>query len=104
MLATPLADAAARNLERNDALLASVSSVKSSHIAISQSNKILTKTLTAVSANITNNRRMSSLHKKKAKHNDSSHVTHGRMELDSHADTIVLGSNAIIMQIHKSGM
>jgi hypothetical protein len=35
--------------------------------------------------------------KKKAKHNDGLHVTHGRMELDSHADTIVLGSNAIIM-------
>ena len=51
-----------------------------------------------VSANITNNRRTSSLHKRKARRNDSTHVTYGRMELDSHADTIVLGSNAIIMQ------
>jgi hypothetical protein len=30
--------------------------------------------------------------------NDSSQATFGRMEIDSHADTIVLGSNAIIMQ------
>ena len=51
-----------------------------------------------VSANITKNRRTSALHsKKRAKQHDSSHVTHARMELDSHADTIVLGSNAIIM-------
>ena len=40
---------------------------------------------------------MASLHKRKAKQHDSSHVIHGRMELDSHADTIVLGSNAIVM-------
>jgi 2-polyprenyl-6-methoxyphenol hydroxylase-like FAD-dependent oxidoreductase len=39
-----------------------------------------------------------SLHKKKANHNDGSHVTYGCMELDSLADTIVLGSNAIIVQ------
>jgi hypothetical protein len=55
-----------------------------------------------VSANTTKNRRTSSIRKNKqnnkAKHNDSSYVTHGRMELDSHADTIVLGSNAIILQ------
>jgi hypothetical protein len=30
--------------------------------------------------------------------NDSSNVRYGRMELDSHADTIVLGSNALILQ------
>ena len=50
-----------------------------------------------VSANITKNRRTSSLHKKKAQQRDGSNATYGRMELDSHADTIVLGSNAIIM-------
>lgn len=52
-----------------------------------------------VSANTTRNRRTSSIRKNKqqnkAKHNV---VTDGRMELDSHADTIVLGSNAIILQ------
>jgi hypothetical protein len=40
---------------------------------------------------------MAPLHKRKAKQCDSSHVIHGRMELDLHADTIVLGSNAIII-------
>ena len=30
-------------------------------------------------------------------YNDSSPPIHGRMELDSHADTIVLGRNAIVM-------
>jgi hypothetical protein len=50
-----------------------------------------------VSANITNNRRASSLHKSKAQQRDGSNATYGRMELDSHAGTIVLGSYAIIM-------
>ena len=38
------------------------------------------------------------MNKRSRKHNDSSDATYGRMELDSHADTIVLGSNAIITQ------
>jgi hypothetical protein len=50
-----------------------------------------------VSVNKTSQRRASSINKNKRKHNDGSNVTYGRMELDSHADTIVLGSNAIIM-------
>ena len=35
---------------------------------------------------------------KSSMRNDSSSVQYGRMELDSHADTIVLGSNALILQ------
>jgi hypothetical protein len=53
----------------------------------------------AVSANITMNRRKSYIHKTTSRvRNDSSNAVYGRMELDSHADTIVLGSNAIILQ------
>ena len=52
-----------------------------------------------VSVNKTSQRRASSLNQSTLtrKHNDSSKVVYGRMELDSHADTIVLGNNAIIM-------
>ena len=50
-----------------------------------------------VSVNKTSQRRASSINKNKRKRNDGSNVTYGRMELDSHADTIELGSNAIIM-------
>ena len=64
---------------------------------ITQSKKMVTFSTTVVSANITFNRRTSSIKNKSRLHNDSSNVTYGRMELDSHADTIVLGSNAIIM-------
>ena len=55
---------------------------------------------TAISVNKTSQRRTcSSIKKGSRQHNDSSHATsYGRMELDSHADTIVLGSNAIVMQ------
>ena len=49
-------------------------------------------------ANITFNRRASSVKNKKSRlHNDSSDLIYGRMELDSHDNTIVLGSNVIIM-------
>jgi hypothetical protein len=51
-----------------------------------------------VSVNKTSQRRTSSVNKNPRKRHDHSHATYGRMELDSHADTIVvLGSNAIIM-------
>ena len=52
-----------------------------------------------VAANKTYNRRTSHINKTVTrKHNDGSMATYGRMELDSHADTIVLGRNAIILQ------
>ncbi len=54
-----------------------------------------------VAANITTNRRAASVrkHPKSSRvNNDSFETTYGRMELDSHADTIVLGQNAIILQ------
>jgi Reverse transcriptase (RNA-dependent DNA polymerase) len=52
-----------------------------------------------VAANLTYNRRTSHIHKTKTSAaNDRSTPTYGRMELDSHADTIVLGSNAIILR------
>ena len=65
--------------------------------------KCLTSELTAVvAANITTNRRAASVRKKAMStshmRNDSSSVQYGRMELDSHAGTIVLGSNALILQ------
>ena len=51
-----------------------------------------------VSVNKTSTRRASSINQNKRKGNDGSHAPiYGRMELDSHADTIVLGSNAVIM-------
>ncbi len=50
-----------------------------------------------VSVNKTSQRRTSSVNKNLRKRHDHSHATYGRMELDSRADTIVLGSNAIIM-------
>lgn len=51
-----------------------------------------------VSVNKTSTRRTSSINQTKRKRNDGSRAAiYGRMELDSHADTIVLGSNAIIM-------
>lgn len=54
---------------------------------------------TVVAANVTYNRRTSYINKTATrKHNDGSIATYGRMELDSHADTIVLGRNAIILQ------
>jgi hypothetical protein len=56
---------------------------------------------TVIAANITTNRRTASVRKKHSTsrmRNDSSTATYGRMELDSHADTIVLGSNAIVLQ------
>lgn len=62
---------------------------------ITQSKKMVTFSTAVVSANITSNRRTSSINNKSRLHNDSSNVTYGCMELDSHADTIVLGSNAI---------
>jgi hypothetical protein len=47
---------------------------------------------TVVVANKTYNRRTSHINKTVTrKHNDGSMVTYGRMELDSHADTIVWG-------------
>ena len=53
---------------------------------------------TVVAVNKTSQRRTCSINKKdRRKRNDNSHVTYGRMEIDSHADTIVLGSNAIII-------
>jgi Reverse transcriptase (RNA-dependent DNA polymerase) len=54
-----------------------------------------------VAANITMNRRASSIRKKSMlsrMSNDSPTPIYGRMELDSHADTIVLGRNAIVLQ------
>jgi hypothetical protein len=57
---------------------------------------MVTFSTTVVSANITFNLHTSSIKNKSRLHNDSSNVTYGRMELDSRADTIVLGSNAII--------
>ena len=53
---------------------------------------------TVVAANKTSNRQTSSINRVARMSNDSSQATFGRMELDTHADTIVLGSNAIIMQ------
>ena len=55
---------------------------------------------TVVAANITMNRRASSTKKttKQPHHVPRVVSTHGRMKMDSHADTIVLGSNAIILQ------
>jgi hypothetical protein len=50
-----------------------------------------------VSVNKTSQRRASSVNKNTRKRHHSSDTIYGRMELDSHADTIVLGSNAIIM-------
>ena len=46
---------------------------------------------------MTSKRRTSSLNKAPRDHRDGAITTYGRMELDSHADTIVLGSNAIVM-------
>jgi hypothetical protein len=54
---------------------------------------------TVVAANITLNRRTSYIHKMTSRvRNDRSVATYGRMELDSHTDTIVLGSIAVILQ------
>jgi hypothetical protein len=55
---------------------------------------------TVVAANITTNRRASSTKKthKQRHHVPREVATHGCMEMNSHADTIVLGSNAIILQ------
>jgi hypothetical protein len=50
-----------------------------------------------VSVNKTSQRRTSSVNKSVRKRRKDSHATYGRIELDSHADTIVLGSNAVIM-------
>jgi hypothetical protein len=51
-----------------------------------------------VSVNKTSKRPMSSVRNRDVHRHQSHHrVTYGRMELDSHADTIVLGGNAIIM-------
>ena len=57
-----------------------------------------------VSVNKTSLRRTSSVNKNSfaSGPNDSHAATYGRMELDSHADTIVLGSNAIIMTLHHT--
>ena len=67
-----------------------------------QSTVTFSKVLhTVVAANITTNRRVASMRKKPMSsrmNNDSSRPTYGRMEFDSHADTIVLGNNAIILQ------
>jgi hypothetical protein len=52
---------------------------------------------TVFSANKTSKRRPSSLNNAPRDPRDGSITTYGRMELDSHADTIVLGSNAIVM-------
>ena len=52
-----------------------------------------------VSVNKTSTRHTSSINKSSRKRHNRSHTaTYGCMELDSHADTIVLGSNAILMQ------
>ena len=54
---------------------------------------------TVVAANITLNRRTSYIHKTTSRvRNDRSVAIYGRTELDSHADTIVLGSNTVILQ------
>ena len=53
---------------------------------------------TAVAANTTTNRRMSSTYRYIRGISRDADVVHGRNELDSHADTIVLGRNAIILQ------
>jgi hypothetical protein len=51
-----------------------------------------------VAANITSNRRMSSTHRYVHGLKRDGDVVHGRNELDSHADTIVLGRNFVILQ------
>ena len=82
--------------------MSSVSAVTKSSIVsnvIKQSNVSFSQVLhTVVAANITSNRRTSSINKTSRTTNDGSIATYGRMELDSHADTIVLGRNAIILQ------
>ena len=57
---------------------------------------------TAVAANTTLIRPMSYIHRTSShvKH-DRSIATYGRLELDSHADTIVLGSNAVVLQCNR---
>ncbi len=54
-----------------------------------------------VAANITTNRRLSSTHQRHRGIQRDTDVVHGRNELDSHADTIVLGRNSVI--IHYTG-
>ena len=68
---------------------------KSSEVVTLNSNTTINSSV--VSVNKTSQRRTSSVNKRGRKRQDNSHATYGRMELDSHADTIVLGSNAIIM-------
>jgi hypothetical protein len=51
-----------------------------------------------VAANITTNRRMSSTHRHIHGLKRDVNVVYGRNELDSHADTIALGKNSVIMQ------
>ncbi len=65
------------------------------HSTVTFSNELHT----VVAANVTTNRRTSST-KKINKHHQvpQTQAIFGRMEMDSHADTIVLGSNAIILQ------
>jgi hypothetical protein len=50
-----------------------------------------------VSVNKTSHQRTSSVNRNPRKRQNHPQVTYGCMELDSHADTIVLGSNAIIV-------
>ncbi len=56
-----------------------------------------------VSVNKTSKRRMSLVRNRDVhKHQSHHRATYGRMELDSHADTIVLGGNAIIIAIKSA--
>ncbi len=85
-----MAASSAKWLETNVTSVTKQSSSCSSCICSNQN--------TVVAANITTNRRMSSTHRHIHGLKRDVNVIYGRNELDSHADTIVLGKNSVILQ------